>query len=270
MKKKTQITRNIKSGFDSERYRKRLLNSGKINMLLKTYSNKFPSIKDENSGKFWDQRFQEKTEINHAMANDRNSIVSNQVSKKNKVLNLGAGAGKLEEQVLRKVGKDIFWIGTDITFDSLTNLKKTYPFWKFQKEKLEKLSFNNCSFDLIFLLEVLEHITPANTFQVLAEIHRVLKKNETLILSIPVNEELEEMYPKNPNAHLRVYSEGLIKFELVYSGFEIKQIIKLTAFNKFYYIKKMINNISNLKHPNNLILIAQKRERCEICGKFKR
>ncbi len=245
-------------GFSMEKLRKKLLKLKKRKKLLATYSKKYPQIKDENSSKFWDKKLTNEENLIHPMEKDRIRIVAKLIKKGDNVLNLGIGKGELENYLYTKFSNTISWTGTDITENWFKKLKKNFPKWKFRKTKLTKLPFKTNLFDTIYLLEVLEHIQPDKTFKVLYEIKRVLKKNGLFIISVPINEGLESMFPKNPNAHVRIYSKNLIEFELKEVGFKIKKIHKLTAFSKFYHIKKLINNILKIKHSNNLIIIAKK------------
>jgi len=82
------------------------------------------------------------------------------------ILNLGAGNGALEACVYKQcdsqdLATSINWTGTDITNKTLKKLKQRFLNCTFCKAKLTKLPFKNKSFDMIFLLEVLEYIKSA-------------------------------------------------------------------------------------------------------------
>lgn len=249
----------LKSGFDVERFRKKLLCKKKYKTLLETYFSDLPEIEDQNSPKFWDEKFATETESDlFPMSTDRNRIVGSLIQPNTKVLNIGAGMGYLEEVVFNTIGEHIDWTGTDITNQTLEKLKTNFPKYHFVKSKIEELPFERDTFDIVCLLEVLEHISPRHTFGVLKKIHTVLKPGGTAIISVPVNEGLE-MMPNNPNSHLRVYSKELLSFEAKISGFKIKRIIALTAFPNWYFVKKIINSIFNLRKPNNYIFILEKK-----------
>lgn len=249
------------NGFDIERKRKQLLEEGKRSELLTTYNSAYPSIPDGNTGVFWDQKFSQQKK-KHYMEEDRNRIISEWILKeynRNEILlDLGVGKGYIETLIYPKLRGKIKLVGTDITTKTLTELRRNFPDWTFIKSKLFPLSFTTNSFDLILLLEVLEHIKPSETFRVLKEIYRVLKTDGVFIMSVPINEGLEEMFPDNPNQHLRVYSEELIRFELETVGFKINRIVRLTAFSSNYTLKKVINNIFKFRESNNLIIFASK------------
>lgn len=248
----------LQTGFAVERLRQQLLQANKIPELLQTYSKKFPEIVGTNSPSFWDKKFSSEAAYLFPMAYDRNMLVAASLRKNSQVLNLGAGAGYLEEFVWHKFGNSINWVGTDFTHQTLTDLARKYPSYSFKKTGLLKLPFADNTFDYVCLLEVLEHIAPSETFRIVHELYRVLKPGGTAIVSVPLNEGLESMMPYNPNAHLRVYSVELVCFELTVVGLQVRQIQLLSAFGSFYYLKKYINDLFHIRQPNNVIIWAKK------------
>ncbi|MBP7842553.1 class I SAM-dependent methyltransferase [Candidatus Woesebacteria bacterium] len=252
------------NGFDTERVREKLLAQKKYKQLLATYFQKLPEIVDSNSPEFWDEKFENETDAElFYMTTDRNDIIASLIQKNRTnntyaILNVGAGSGQLEKAVTEKIGATINWVGTDFTQKTLKKLQETFPQFSFVKTGIVPLPFADATFDTVCLLEVLEHIRPSQTISVLKELYRVTKHAGTVIISVPVNEGLEQMIPDNPNSHVRVYSKELLSFELKVSGFKIKQIFSLTAFNSLYSIKKLINSILKLREPNNLIFVLEK------------
>lgn len=260
----------LKNGFETEKLRKKLLSQKKYLQLLSTYFRPFPEITDFNSPDFWDEKFENEVNTNSFyMTTDRNSIVT-KIIKKNceknlkdkqlcKILNIGAGSGQLEKIATQKIREAISWIGTDFTQMTLNRLKEKYPKFTFVKTGIIPLPFAENTFDTVCLLEVLEHIQPQKNFAVLKEIYRVTKTGGTVIISVPINEGLEQMMPNNPNSHVRVYSKELLSFELTVSGFKINKVFSLTAFNSLYSMKKLINSILKMREPNNLIFVLEKK-----------
>jgi ubiquinone/menaquinone biosynthesis C-methylase UbiE len=173
------------------------------------------------------------------------------------LLNLGVGRGKLEALLYKKYPK-LKYTGTDITRKTLKSLQKEYSNWKFQYAELGQLPFPKESFDQVLLLEVLEHIKPSETFETLGELVRVLKTGGQAIISVPVNEGLEQMLPNNPNSHMRIYSKKLLCFELEEVGLHVQQVLEVSAFSKSFRLKQAINSIFHFRQPNNLIAICQK------------
>lgn len=247
----------LKTGFDSERLRKKLLKNKQFKLLASTYNHKYPSIPDENNAVFWDKKFKQNFKSS-AIEKYRNQLISQQISINNTVLNIGVGRGLLERIIWQKFAQNINWHGTDIAMETLKRVSEQFPSYHFTQANIEKLPFINKQFDVCLLAEVLEHVIPAKTFLVLREVKRVLKNQAKLIISVPLNEDLEEMMPSNPNAHVRVYSLDLLRFELEHSGFVIEKQFLISAFDKYFYLKNFLNKIFHLRKPNNLILIAQK------------
>jgi SAM-dependent methyltransferase len=102
---------------------------------------------------------------------------------------------------ITRTAQDILDIGTSARFakelrpyESLFDGKQYiaagyYPSMSYGKyncdchQDIEKMTFENASFDAVICLEVLEHV--ANPFQAVAEIKRVLRKNGNLLLTVP-------------------------------------------------------------------------------------
>lgn len=246
------------TGFDVERWRKVLLSQQNFTQLKKTYAIDFPEISNGNTPEFWDEKFLDVMTTLFPMAYARNELVCNSLKRQTKILNVGAGKGYLESFIFQKFGTQLEWVGTDFTHITSKQLRRKFPCYSFIKTGLTKLPFEDAKFDTVCLLEVLEHIAPHQTFSVLKELYRVLKKNGTLIISVPLNEGLEQMMPYNPNAHMRDYSIELLQFELESVRFKVKRIETLSAFATWYNLKHFINTFLHLREPNNVIMWAQK------------
>lgn len=240
-----------------ESLRKVLIDEGQYQSALATYGRQQTFLPDENTGSFWDEKFNQ-DQVSHPMEEWRLSQVVAQLNLSQSLLNLGVGRGKLES-LLDQKGFRGKYLGTDITQTTLNWLKKKFPRFTFASEELTGLSQKSNSFDQITLLEVLEHIKPNQTFAVLGEIHRVLKPQGTLIVSVPVNEGLEKMLPHNPNSHMRLYSESLLRFELQTAGFTVKNVLRASAFHRFFTVKNALNSILSFCKPNNLVFICTKK-----------
>jgi len=254
----------IKKPFELEKKRSNLASKGNYSELIKTYTLKNQEIEDKNSPHFWDDLNLRKhiSKESDPMAYDRNKIVLRLLKGKNKVLNIGAGAGDLENLVLRKPTTYMKWYGIDISPKSINRLKLEFPQAFFKIGNINNILFKDKFFDCVILMEILEHIKPRVIFSDLKEVKRVLKNKGTLIVTVPINEGLEEMVKKgiNPNAHVRVYSPELISAELRISGFKIISKNFLFAFHNNYLLKTLVANylIPGIKKPNNVILFCKK------------
>jgi ubiquinone/menaquinone biosynthesis C-methylase UbiE len=248
----------IKTGFDTERLRKKYLSQQKLQKLQSAYSAKHPQIENLNTPDFWDMKFSDVTTEAFPMARDRNNQILKFLSANSKILNLGSGKGYLEELIENKFGDSISLTGTDFTQKSLSRLTNKFKSFEFIKTNLTKLPFKASSFDFVFLIEVLEHISPPKTFALLKEMRRVVKKDGKVIISVPINEGLEEMMPDNPNNHVRDYSEELLRYEVEKAGFKVVKVYRYSAFGKLYRIKTIINKLLKIKHHNNILFLLEK------------
>ena len=144
---------------------------------------------------------------------------------KGKVLDVGAGSGALIELVPHSVGIDISPKDSRII-----------------KASISSLPFDNCSFDVVFACDILEHLSDDTLVKGMQEIRRVLKNNGILIINTPYYEDLNQELVYCPNCkanfhrwgHLqsfnserifsmiKLFSFGLVKYELLPLGFMAK------------------------------------------------
>jgi len=250
--------------FENERIRAKLAKKLQYKVLIKTYSRSYAQIQDFNTGKFWDEINTKGKKGKNPMDQQRIQIVTrlikgNQID----VLNIGFGSASLEKAYFDRSAKKLCkWNGIDISQASVRKAKKDFPFATFTVGNIVDLQYKNNSFDYVVLLEVLEHIQPSNTLKALREIFRVIKPGKYFIISVPLNEGLEQMTSQgdNPNAHVRIYTPELIKAELEIAKFKILNEKTLFAFHDFYKLKTFIAKriLPKKFHPNNIIIFAQK------------
>ncbi len=230
--------------------------------LIATYTSKFPEIPDKNTSEMW-------SELNKIAIKDyKNPMAWDRVHKTvkliseidGKLLDIGFGSGIIEN-LLTKSKSKIQIFGIDIARVSVETAKRKYPMGKFKVGSILKLPYTKSEFDYVLALEVLEHIQPHNTFKALSEVYRVLKPNGYFIISVPLNEGLEQLVneSRNLNAHVRVYTPALVKAELQISGFKVLKEKYLFAFHDYYHLKSLIAMLFIKKYkPNNLIILCQK------------
>lgn len=252
--------------FETEAFRlekRRLFYAKKrqISRFKSLYNASLPEIVNKNFGSLWDghnfSRFEELH--NSPIYIDKLSKVVYLLSHANgNLLDVGFGNGLLEKK-LSNLNLDLNFFGIDISKKSIREIKKRIE-GDFKYGDVLNIPFTSNYFNYVLCLDVLEHVSPKNTFLALSELNRVLKKDGKLILSIPLNESLENMIKNgiNPNAHVRVYQPEVIKMELEISGFELKKEFYLSAFQRFYGLKNMINSLLNIKSPNLIIILAKK------------
>ncbi len=218
------------------------------------YYKDIAEIVDLNTSSFWDIRLADPLILRSqdGMTKDRIKLACDFLPNNAKrILDIGAGKGFLEEMLCKRKGIKIY--GNDISEVSIRSLKMRFK-GDFIKGSIYNIKYPPRSFDVIYVLEVLEHIPPSKIFAVLGRIKSFLKKSGTLIASVPSNEVLEQM-DDNPNAHVRDYTKELIKAELKLAGFKVVRIETLYAFKQYYFLKKLIARIiPNRWQPNNIVL----------------
>jgi len=252
----------VEKSFEIERARDLFARKGEKDNLRKTYNKSNPSIPNLNTARLWDDLNSIKiTRSSHPMAWNRFEIVTKLLKDHSKILDVGFGTADLEEIISNSYHHvDLF--GIDISSKSVDRANDRFSKFHFSKGSIFHIPYRNNSFDFVVVLEVMEHIIPSKTFDAFKELWRVTKKNKYLVLSVPVNEGLEEMLKRNynPNAHVRAYSLDLIKAEIEIAGFKVHKMIKLYAFHNHYKIKSLIINyfLKFVKKPNNIIVLCEK------------
>ena len=243
--------------FKIEKLRQNLASKHKLNELKFLYNNSLPEITNLNTAHFWDEKIEKQVDYSSkdGMTKERINIAYKFMpNTARKILDIGAGYGYIERLISKN--KNIQIYGNDISKNAIKNLRKRYK-GNFKLESVYKMKYKYHMFDAVFMLEVLEHVPPSKTFKVLEEVKKILRKNCYLILSVPTNEGLEKM-KDNPNGHVRMYTNDLIKAELMISGFKVLDIKTLYAFKNFYLIKKVISKIfKNRWKPNDIIVKAK-------------
>ncbi len=261
-------TRRTKNAFELERYRSKLASKGNYLGLKATYKKGLPEIDDLNTPKLWDKlnRTSVYTYKNNPMAYDRIMSVSSVIManrKLKKILNIGLGEGSLENAILSDTTQTREWYGIDFSKMTVESITKRFNNGEFIVGDLYNLPYKENSLDCVVALEVLEHIRPSKILGVYAQISRVLKKSGTLIVSVPLNEGLEDMVKrgKNPNAHVRAYTVSLICAEIDMSGFNINRRIFFYAFGSFYKVKTFLckHLLKGYRKPNIIVLVARKK-----------
>lgn len=104
-----------------------------------------------------------------------------ELADKSSVLDIGCKKAHLLD-ILQEKNIHCSYDGIDISESVIENLKEKKGSFH-QHDIMQKMPFGDGSFDFIFCLEVVEHVE--NPTYVLSEFHRVLKKDGTLLLSVP-------------------------------------------------------------------------------------
>ncbi len=149
------------------------------------------------------------------------------------MLDIGCHGGTFTHRLLDKLQtKDIY--GIDISPSAIALIKKRLPFGKFQVANAQELPFQDGFFEVVFCLEVLEHVD--DPISVLQEVKRVLKKGGKFYILVPSDNKLFKIiwlmwtlyYPHWRHAHVQSYSKNTLEKLLNELGFKI---IKVRTFN---------------------------------------
>lgn len=255
------MTNKYNEAFQQEYLRNDLAKKGLLKEFKDTYKGNGPEIPNMNSGEMWDSLNIKISKKEYPMASDRIISLSKFLKGKNlNILNYGFGQGALEEEIEKK-HNCTYLLGIDLSKKSVKKAQKRFKKWKFITGEFSKVKVDKESFDYVISSEVLEHISPKDTLNILNFFYKSLKKGGYLLISVPLNEGLEEMIKngKNPNAHTRIYTPEIIMAELKISGFKYIKSKFLYAFRNQYFIKKLFLPLFRwIKKPNVVIILSQK------------
>jgi len=255
----------VRKYFKIEKLRDKYASADDVVRFKRLYSNKdLDLIPNENNDKTWSFLLEENNEslMKSPIYLDKLRIVEGLLKRKGgKLLSVGFGTGQLEK-CISKISRDLKIYGIDISKRAVEAARKEIK-GDFRMSSVENIPFKSLKFDIVVALDVFEHIPPAKIFSVYCRIGKIMSKDGLLIISVPLNENLENMLltGTNPNHHLRKYSEDILKTELEVFGFEPTKVYKLYAFNTFYRFKTFIVNLFPIrfKKPNLIIIVAQKK-----------
>lgn len=141
--------------------------------------------------------------------------------KKVRILDIGCGAGKNVE-IFSQFGKSF---GIDSSPEAIKYCKKR-GLKLVHLASSEQTNFSQNSFDLVTLLDVLEHTDERKT---LTEIHRILKPRGYLLITVPAFQWLWSRWDEVLH-HKRRYTSQDLKEKLENHGFKIKRISYVYSF----------------------------------------
>ncbi len=170
---------------------------------------------------------------------------------KGKTLNIGAGE-------VRWLENDIFLGNPSFVSSDLD--PKNLGEKNLAKEKIvanaESLPFKEGEFSQVIILDVLEHTK--NHHKVVEELHRVLKKNGRLVISVPNDTYLSYLNPIRYAQHERHYTIQHITSLLKSKGFDIEEvfaggrIVELMHLYLHLLIKYMTGRVSDVAFLNSM------------------
>jgi 2-polyprenyl-3-methyl-5-hydroxy-6-metoxy-1,4-benzoquinol methylase len=255
----------LKQLIKDEHERSTLALAGDLMALRKTY--RAPAHKKNgNTGVFWDNRFSDEHHSQHVnyVERDRNNTAYRWllpfVRPGTSILNVGCGNGKFEAcfDLERFIG--VRYEGIDFAKKTVDAIQHKFPDFHFWVGDVTKTKFDQ-HYDVICVFEVLEHISTHQVIHVLKKLQASLKPEGHLLVAVPTNEPLLEMFPSNPNEHVRLYTREIICAELALCGFSVERIEEFIAFPSQYPLKKFMAK-HLLKHhwkANDLLILAKKK-----------
>jgi len=198
------------------------------------------------------------------------------VKKRHSILEIGSGGGFAIEQ-LKNIQPLFFPM--DIPSVNLNTMRSNAPFSIYPASAdAYQLPFKSASFDLVLLLEVIEHLE--NPQIVLEEVHRVLKQHGKIIVSVPYKEKITYQIcihcnqPTPTHSHLHSFDKNKLAKSLSSTGFMPLKIVKncnkipnrlhfnLIARKLPFPVWKFIDTLFNtiIDKPISLISVGQKQK----------
>ncbi len=156
-----------------------------------------------------------------------------------KVLDAGCGDGELAIRL--GVCRDV--TAVDIAERAFQDAKTRFPTINFRQMDVERLDFNDGSFDAVVSVETLEHVP--HPVQALSEISRVVRKGGHLVLTYPlINHTLVRRWgiapPNKISEHLNEFTRKDLEVALDTAGFDIQKTRSLVFdFGPLLLVRKL-------------------------------
>ncbi len=250
---------------NDEETRKTLAESGRLEQLKELYSSEAVHLPGMNSPMKWDFYSHRDFGRMDRVTAARIEAVIEQVPDQARVLDFGCGYGYVLGEALAR-NKKWQYTGMDFSEKFIQKLTEKYPESSFLTGDLSDIAAG--SFDVVLLLEVLEHIPSDQTLGFLTAVKTKLNTGGRLILSIPLYEDIAgNTCPcwscgelGNPNGHVRSYTPALIEAELAMAGFTVEKTVEIFAKNRqLVLIKNRLKQLLAMQpsKPANLVVVAQ-------------
>ncbi|ERM80979.1 hypothetical protein P872_11775 [Rhodonellum psychrophilum GCM71 = DSM 17998] len=204
------------------------------------YNGKEIASWDLNSIKrFWDFASNEPLKYFTYMVGDKIiKMLSNELKQDHKILDYGAGIGFLSEKLLKK-GFNV--TSLDSSPDSIVLLKNKLSIFKnfSGAMDLESIKNQDLKFDIIFIVEVVEHLDDYYLNELLENVFKLITDNGIIIITTPNNEILENSYIYCPFSdlvfhrwqHVRKWDKFTLNEKLKEKGFNNNRMIETHFFN---------------------------------------
>lgn len=189
------------------------------------------------------------------------------IKTKSLVLDYGCGTGFLMKSL---IGKSFTVYGTDSSIASLNTVQEKFGHENnfggilTDKDIISDKKYEGF-FDVVCLIEVVEHLPDRQLNAVIANIKKLLKKNGTVLITTPNEEDLAASFVYCPLSgkvfhrwqHVRNWSDSSLESYLLERGFETLKVFstdfseKKAAPTIRSLIKENLRRIGLLKKPNN-------------------
>lgn len=192
----------------------------------------------EQIARFWDYQSHRPSamanyfSVSHGMPIAKRTLPRVAKRKSARILDFGCGTGHFLKSI-SQLRPDIQLCGADFSHDSIRIAQKTCdaidPLPDLRTLGSMPTPWAGGSFDAIFSLEVVEHLSDVALEAMLSEIHRLLRDDGYVVITTPNDENLEQLHTCCPNCgrtfhiwqHVRSWSrDSLIEFMSQY-GFTL-------------------------------------------------
>lgn len=148
-----------------------------------------------------------------------------------KVLDLGCGAGYLLRHLREQTTSPVDLFGADFSSRSLEKARSTWPtekpFPRFEHVDRYPMAFPESFFDLVYSIEVVEHLDDDMFSAMLKEANRILRPGGIFVVTTPNSEDLERLQTSCPNCesifhiwqHVRSWTAKSLTAEIESRGF---------------------------------------------------
>lgn len=160
------------------------------------------------------------------------ALIPKNISQSSSILDIGCGSGRLISLLERQGYQNTVGIDISVSAVKAAKVKKA----KFLVASAEEgLPFVSESFDLIFFLDVIEHLR--RPYEALQEIYRILSPNGTLILTTPNAGSIlrpvlgRRWYALKDVTHLFYFNSFSLHYLLTKVGFEVEKNFTFSGLN---------------------------------------
>lgn len=187
------------------------------------------------------------------------------------VLDYGCGPGHLIAELLRisRDGQKCF--GLDFSSESVTEVEQRYSSHERYGGSIcvKELPspFQDSSMDLVFALEVVEHLNDDQLQEMTREVYRLLTPGGYIVITTPNREKLEEDETVCPECgcifhrwqHVRMWSALSLCRYMEGSGFSTARVLETNFASKFQRILKYLLKVRP-DYKRNLLYVGEKRD----------